>query len=119
MIEYQNCPSCGTEKIRTTVRVCSVCETTERYETQVATLQAELDAMTRYRDNASLRLKWAERERDEARYERDALHRALVRHRGGGSQEYAKTVARNARKRFLNKSTAGLIVPTPPIGGEK
>ena len=115
MIEYQDCPSCGTEKIRTTVRVCGVCETAERYEEQVDDLKAKLEVMTRFRDNASFREKMALRERDEARAERDTLFRALVR-RGAG--DHAKKLTRMARNRVVKMRTTGLVAPPLPIGGD-
>lgn len=70
MIEFHPCPSCGAEKIRTTVRVCSSCEISERYEGQIDELKAKCDRLEKKVDLTC-------REREEAKLQRDNLRMRL------------------------------------------
>lgn len=66
MIEFHPCPSCGAEKIRTTVHVCSSCEISERYEKQIDELKAKCERLEKKVDLAC-------RGREEAKLQRDNL----------------------------------------------
>jgi hypothetical protein len=54
MITYHDCPQCGARKIRSTVRLCEVCETCEEYESKIAELERERDEAVRERDELRL-----------------------------------------------------------------
>lgn len=43
MITYKDCPECGARKIHSTVRLCEVCETCERYESKIEESRRERD----------------------------------------------------------------------------
>jgi hypothetical protein len=45
MITYKDCPECGARKIHSTVRLCEVCETCERYESKLDALRAEVEML--------------------------------------------------------------------------
>jgi len=59
---YQDCPECGARKIRESVRLCEVCEVSQRYEKRIEELQALLDLANAMHDVAV-------KERDLARYQ--------------------------------------------------
>lgn len=69
MITYKDCPECGANKIHSSVRLCEVCETCDKYESKIAE---------------------ALRERDEARAAlEESEHQMHMRIRSG----YDKTIA--------------------------
>lgn len=52
MITYKDCPECGARKIHSTVRLCEVCETCERYESKLE--EARVQIARREREHAAL-----------------------------------------------------------------
>lgn len=88
-MSYKDCPECGMQTIPVGCRVCSTCETADRlvkqFEDEASSLRAQLEAVTRERDEAHSRAErlatdWGlkEIERHNAAKERDA---ALERER--------------------------------------
>lgn len=45
MITYKDCPECGANKIHSSVRLCEVCETCEKYESKIDFLRAEIEML--------------------------------------------------------------------------
>jgi hypothetical protein len=45
MISYKDCPECGARKIHSTVRLCEVCETCEKYESKLAGEAAHIKSL--------------------------------------------------------------------------
>lgn len=62
LIEMRDCPNCGVYQIRSTVRVCDVCQTSERYEAEVDKLRArvaELESL--FQKTHGVHCSWVER----------------------------------------------------------
>jgi septal ring factor EnvC (AmiA/AmiB activator) len=78
MITYHDCPQCGARKIRSTVRLCEVCETCEEYESKIAELERERDEAVRERDEALAEADKLRAEVDRLRAERRQLRARLV-----------------------------------------
>lgn len=85
MIAYKDCPECGARKIHSTVRLCEVCETCEKYESKFNALIRERDEARseaeRLRDAGTVLVRSLERmtaERDKLSSERRQLRARLV-----------------------------------------
>lgn len=88
MITYKDCPECVARKIRSTVRLCEVCETCDKYESKLAGEAAHIKSLEgllvdaiRERDELRARLAFLREEygvnADNGTMTRDALEQKI------------------------------------------
>lgn len=104
MITYKDCPECGANKIHSSVRLCEICETCEKYESKITEAlrerdEARAEVERRDREHEAL-LETAQKalahvtaERDEARADVERLRSAYQRYGAAGVSEALKEIS--------------------------
>ena len=112
MINYKDCPECGARKIRESVRLCEVCEVSQRYEKRIGELQALLDLANTMHDVAV-------KERDLARRQLDRPHEPPGRTEYVVGLELNLDQMRQCIEGFVEVVEAAEAHATGPKGGQQ